>query len=216
METKINYHKEALKIIKQIEGTRPKLLAHVCCGPCATYPIKFLNDYFDVTLIYSNSNIYPKEEYEKRLLETQKFLDGFNKEYSSEIKLIVPNYDEQSFQEKLKQLADEPEGGKRCLICYHQRLMEGFRYASEHGFNYFTTVMTISPHKDGQILNKIGKQLQTTFPNVTYFVSDYKKDGGFYKANEMSRHYHLYRQNYCGCRFSFKQMLKRVDEQKES
>ncbi len=209
MEQRVNYQKEALKIIEEIKGRRPRLLAHVCCGPCTTFPIKFLHEYFDVTVIYHNSNIYPAREYQRRLQSLQHFVKQFNEEYHATIEVIETPYDNEKFTEHLAPYSQEPEGGTRCLICYRLRMEGSIEYAAKNGYEFFTTVMTISPHKDSQIINKIGQGLVLKYPAIRYFHSDFKKSDGFVEAGKMCQKYCLYRQAYCGCRYSYEAMMKR-------
>jgi len=209
MENRINYHNEAMKIIKTLEGRRPRLLAHVCCGPCSTYPLKFLAEHFEVTVIYHNSNIYPKAEYERRYQVLHDFLGKFERDFGHKIAVIKTKYDNDDFNAALEPFAAAPEGGARCIVCYRKRMQEAMEYAERERYEYFTTVMTISPHKDSQIINKIGQSLAKAYPDVRYFHSDFKKSGGFEEAGKMCEKYCLYRQVYCGCRYSYEAMLKR-------
>ncbi len=208
MERKINYHKEALKIVAELQGRRPKLLAHVCCGPCSTYPLKWLHQYFDMTLIYHNSNIYPKAEYDRRYRVLLDFVTRFNADYGATVEVIATPYENDRFNQFLEPFKDEPEGGARCRVCYRIRMEESMAYAASHGYEYFTTVMTISPHKDSQVINSIGRGLQIKYLSVRYFHSDFKKDNGFLEAGNMCEKYCLYRQVYCGCRYSYEAMMK--------
>ena len=209
MEQRINYQKIAQDIVADLGVNRPRLLAHVCCGPCTTYPIKWLNQYFDVTVIFHNSNIYPNAEFERRYRTLESFIKQFNDEYSAQIKIVKAPYDNEEFNTHLDPFKAEPEGGARCAICYRLRMERSMQFALEHGFEYFTTVMTISPHKDSQLINKIGQGLAYKFPDVKYFHSDFKKSDGFLQAGKMCQKYCLYRQAYCGCRYSYDAMLKR-------
>ncbi|HAK05197.1 MAG TPA: recombinase [Firmicutes bacterium] len=209
MENKINYHKEALKIIEGLKGRKPRLLAHVCCGPCSTYPLKFLHDHFDVTVIFHNSNIYPEREYVRRYQVLEEFVSRFNIDFSADVKIVKTAYENDEFNKHLAPFGDEPEGGARCLVCYRKRMDESMKYAEENGYEFFTTVMTISPHKDSQAINKIGQGLSKKYPKVKYFHSDFKKSDGFLEAGKMCQKYCLYRQAYCGCRYSYEAMLKR-------
>lgn len=202
---KINYYKESLKEIAALEkkALRPRLLLHACCGPCAVWPLEFLKAHFDITILYNNSNIYPAEEYTRRKEELRQYLDRLNSQDEKAIQLITPPYDNEAYNERLKPLKDEPERGKRCLLCYAIRMREGFEYARDHQFDYFTTVMTISRQKDSQVINEIGAKLALQFPEVRYFHSDFKKDDGILKANEIIQKNQMYRQDYCGCIYSW-------------
>ncbi len=198
---KTNYYLHSVNEINKIKNfkKKPKLLIHACCAPCACYPLTFLNDVFDCTIIYNNSNIYPKEEYLRRINELRNYLTHL----STTIQLIELTYNNEEYNQILKVYANEPEKGKRCHLCYRTRIKEGFEYASQHGFDYYTTVMTISRQKDSQVLNEIAKELEMNYPTVQYFYSDFKKSDGILKANEIIKEYNMYRQDYCGCIYSF-------------
>ena len=198
---KTNYHLEALKEMEKIKsgGTRPKLLLHACCIVCACWPLDFLADTFDITILYNNSNIYPEEEYNHRLNELKRYI---KEKWNDSIEVIVNPYDYSDYMEELRPFKDSPEGWTRCFMCYEKRMDEGFRYADEHGFDYFTTVMTFSRQKDSQKLNEIGLSLQEKYKHTKYFTSDFKKDNAQAKSNEICDAYDIYKQNYCGCEYS--------------
>ena len=206
--TKINYYQMQCETIKNISNlkNKPKLLIHVCCAVCASYPISYLENYFDITIYFNNSNIYPDTEYYRRLDELKKYL-GLN---NSNAKLIVTQYDNQAYNNGLKPLADEKEGGKRCWYCYGKRMNEGYKFASENKYDYYCTIMSISRQKDSQKINEIGKKISNLYPNTKYFYSDFKKNGGILKANEILKEFNLYKQNYCGCIYSYQDMLNRL------
>ncbi len=208
----INYYQESLKELNNLSTRekKPRLLLHTCCAPCTTFPLQWLSEHFDITLYYANSNIYPSTEYQKRLDELRVYLANFNTDSSCSIKLICPNYDNAAFTEKLKPFKDIPEGGQRCFLCYSLRLQECFRYAKEEDFEFVTTVMTISRHKNSQILNQLGSQLERQYAPVRYFFSDFKKNKGQEIATQLSKKYSLYRQAYCGCIYSYEESLKRI------
>lgn len=202
---KINYYQQSvdeLEAIKQ-DNLHPKLLLHACCAPCSAFPLEFLCPYFDITIYYNNSNIYPENEYSRRLQELRQYLNTWREKTGYEVKLIVPPYMGEAYTEKIAVLKDEPEGGSRCVMCYTLRMNEAYAYASEHAFDYFTTVMTISRQKNSQILNDVGHKLSVKYPNVKYFYSDFKKKRGIDRGLELSRENNLYRQDYCGCKFSY-------------
>ena len=134
----------------------------------------------------------------------------FNEEYGQNVKIVKTPYRGVEYVKNLVPLKDEPEGGKRCHLCYRLRIEEGYQYAEEHGFDYYTTVMTISRQKDSRVMNEIGADLQKSYPNTRYFHSDFKKNGGLEKAAEIIKKYNIYSQNYCGCIFSYQEMLERV------
>lgn len=202
MAEKIDHHQRSLAIIDSLKGKKPRLLLHVCCAPCACHPLRFLLPYFEVSIIFNNSNIYPKAEYEHRLSELRRLLSLLAKEENIRIPLIVPPYENEAFDVDLAPYAEEKEGGQRCLVCFRKRLSEGMRYAKEHGYSFFTTALTVSPYKNAQVLNAIGSELEAQYPGVSYFYSDFKKRGGTEIGRQMARRYHLYEQDYCGCRYS--------------
>ncbi|MBR2067531.1 MAG: epoxyqueuosine reductase QueH [Solobacterium sp.] len=208
---KTNYHLLALEEIKKIDQleTKPSILLHACCIVCACWPIEFLKQHFNITLLYNNSNIYPKEEWDLRLLEMKRYVQ---KRYGDEIQVVVKEYDNQQFTKKLESRKDDPEGYKRCFICYEDRMKEAFTYANEHHFDYFTTVMTFSRQKDSQKLNEIGRSLAKEFEYTKYFYSDFKKDNGQLHSNEICSTYNLYKQNYCGCIYSYLDAQNKADE----
>lgn len=197
----MNYQNKLDEILKDLNGT-PKLLLHTCCAPCSSYCIEYLSNYFDITVLYYNPNISPQEEYEKRKQEQIRFL----KEYPSKNKLDIMNidYDYNDFLSIAKGLEQEKEGGRRCHKCYLLRLEKTAQIAKKHHFDYFGTTLTVSPYKNSKVLNEIGKVLQEKY-NVAYLFSDFKKKEGYKRSIELSKQYHLYRQDYCGCIYSKKE-----------
>lgn len=216
MEAKTNYYKKSNQILDNLKGlpTKPKLLLHACCGPCSTFPLTYLCPNFEVTIFFNNSNIYPENEYVRRLEELKKFLGYFKRDYGYEVKLIITKYDNEKYNVDLEPYKDLPEGETRCFICYEKRMNEAYEYASKNGFDYFTTVMTISRQKNSQILNAIGEKLSQKYPNVKYFYSDFKKNKGIDMAREMRIKYDLYQQLYCGCKYTYAKGLKKEEENK--
>lgn len=204
MEEKINYYNISLQEIEEIKKrkAKPTILVHVCCGPCACFPILFLCPFFKVTLYYDNSNIYPEDEFHKRLEELKKLLKNFHHDYGYDVQLVTAKYDYQNYVKDLLPFKDEQEGQNRCKICFTKRLKSAFRYASDNHYDYISTVMTISSHKNSQVINSIGKELSSNYPNVKYFYSDFKKNNGELIGRQMRNAYSLYQQNYCGCEFS--------------
>lgn len=198
-----NWHLASQKEMEAVRnsGRKPKMLLHACCGPCAAWPLEYLRDVFSLTVYYNNSNIWPEQEYARRRDELIRYVQEAG---MPEIRVIVPPYDNAAYTDTwLKDRWDDPEGWKRCFRCYEVRMREAFRYAAENGFDYVTTVMTISRQKDSQILNRIGLKLQEEFPSIRYFVSDFKKGGGQVRRDEIVREYGLYHQDYCGCVYSY-------------
>lgn len=187
-------------------GERPSLLLHACCAPCSSYVLEYLSGYFDITLFFYNPNISPKSEYDFRAAELERLIAQMPLE--SEVKLIVADYDPAPFEELARGKEELSEGGARCFDCYGLRLEQTARLAKERGFDLFCTTLSISPHKNAQRLNAIGKALSDAC-GVDYLYSDFKKKNGYKRSCELSELYSLYRQNYCGCAFSKKEALAR-------
>ena len=204
---KINYDLKFKEEFTKIKNTRPRLLLHVCCGPCSGNVIRELADIFEITIYYSNSNIYPNAEYHRRYQELLSFIKQFNQDYHQNITVIEQPYLPKEYLNKLSRYKDEPEGGKRCYLCYQKRMNDAFQYSCEHNFDYWTTVLSVSPHKNSQWINEIGASFAQ---NKTKFLfSDFKKNNGYLKSVRFADSYHLYRQSYCGCVYSYQDMLKR-------
>lgn len=182
---------------------KPSLLLHACCAPCSSFPLTKLKDLFEITIFYNNSNIYPSEEYYRRHDELINFIKIFNEEYNVDIKLIIPEYKGEEFTKKLEYGKDDLEKGNRCKFCYAYRLNESYLYALENKFEYFTTVMTISSQKDEKTLNKIGRILESKYKKVKFIEHNFKKKNGQLRSLELSKKYNLYRQTYCGCKYSY-------------
>ena len=197
---KTNYGFICEKILREISdsGVRPTLLLHVCCAPCASYVIEYLEKYFDITLFFYNPNITDPEEFNYRLSELQRFV---NEREGENFKIIVPPHNPESFFEMCDGLESEPEGGARCLRCYRQRLRATADEADRGGFDFFTTTLSVSPYKNADKLNYIGMDLENGY-DVKYLISDFKKKNGYLRSIELSSIHNLYRQDYCGCVYS--------------
>ena len=202
MEQKINYQEKLLQILDNLSqnGQKPRLCLHACCGPCFTLPYEIIKDYFDITVIYNNSNIYPKEEHDRRLEEFKRYL----KEIDAHIELVEFPYDNLTYNKDLESHADDKEGHERCRICFRKRLRQGFEYAKAPGFDYFGTVMTISRYKNAQDINKIGHELEKEFSPVKWLDADFKKNDGYEHSLDIIREHEMYFQEYCGCIYSYK------------
>ena len=200
MEKK-NYDKWMQEIIEKNQELEivPTLLLHTCCAPCSSAVIERLSKYFHITVFYYNPNIEPLEEYLKRKEEQKRFLSEVTTPYP--ISFLDCDYEHEEFIQLSKGLENEKEGGPRCLKCYRLRLLKTALKAQEFHFDYFGTSLTVSPYKNAQALNQIGEELQKKF-NVKYLYSDFKKRNGYKRSIELSKDYHLYRQDYCGCSFS--------------
>ena len=195
---KNNYDLIMENIIEEYcKNSKPKLLLHSCCAPCSSSTLERLIEFFDITILFYNPNISPKMEYEKRLEELKRFV----KEKSYNIEFLRLEYDDKPFKEISKGLENLSEGGERCFRCYRLRLEQTAKRAKEGGYDFFTTTLSISPHKNSDKLNEIGKELQEEY-GVKYLFSDFKKKNGYKRSIELSKQYNLYRQDYCGCVFS--------------
>lgn len=177
--------------------TKKTLLLHVCCAPCSSAVLEILSNYFDITIFYYNPNTYPYNEYKKRFNELIKLNEILN----NKIKIIEGKYDDDNYYKFVEGLENEKEGGIRCHKCYLYRLEETAKYASLNNFDYFTTSLSVSPYKNSQVLNTIGKSLEQKY-NIKYLYSDFKKKDGYKRSIELSKKYNLYRQTYCGCKYS--------------
>lgn len=204
-----NFQKELETIIEQNEkdGVVPSLLLHSCCAPCSSYCLEYLSQYFKITVLYYNPNLYPAEEYDRRVSEQRRLIAALPSE--NEISLVEMRGEPEEFYLAVKGLEHIREGGERCFACFRLRLERAAEYAGKNGFDYFTTTLTISPLKNAAKLNEIGEEVAERF-NVRHLPSDFKKKNGYKRSVELSKTYELYRQDYCGCVFS-----KREREQAE-
>ena len=194
----MNYQIVLDETLKKLTDT-PKLLLHACCAPCSSYVIEYLSKYFDITILYYNPNIDTKEEFEKRLNELERFVSEFKTERP--VKVVSLGYKNSEYFDVVKGLEEEKEGGARCIKCFNLRLETSCKYAKENNFDYFTTTLTISPLKNSKVINEIGHELEVKY-NMPYLYSDFKKREGYKRSIELSHIYNLYRQDYCGCKFS--------------
>ncbi len=206
MNDKIDYQRQLDTILKDItlENT-PALILHSCCGPCSSYVLDYLKDYFRITVLYYNPNIYPFEEYEHRLAEQRRLIDEMNDSSGCDIRLIDLPYDHGEFLSYVSGLENEPEGGARCARCFRFRLEKTFELAVSNSADYYATTLTVSPHKNAVMINQIGESIQfadSSLRHALWLPSDFKKKDGYKKSIELSKKHDLYRQNYCGCEFS--------------
>lgn len=193
---KINYDLELEKIIKDNIGRKPKLLLHSCCGPCSSACIERLKPHFDITVFYYNPNIEPKEEYDKRKEEQKRLIKEIG-----DVQFLDCDWDHEVFESLSKGLENLPEGGYRCHKCYDKRLEKTALVAKQNDFEYFGTTLTVSPYKNSQVINLIGKTISENI-GIKYLFSDFKKKEGYKRSIELSKKYNLYRQDYCGCIYS--------------
>jgi predicted adenine nucleotide alpha hydrolase (AANH) superfamily ATPase len=198
---KRNFQAELDDIIKDNEtkGVVPTLLLHSCCAPCSSYTLEYLSQYFNITVYYYNPNIYPEEEFHKRVEEEKRLISELPTKHP--VKMISGDYEPKEFYDIAKGLENVAEGGERCFRCYRLRLEKTAQLARDMGFDYFTTTLSISPLKRSEKINEIGDDVANSY-GVKFLPSDFKKRGGFLRSIQLSKDYNLYRQNYCGCIFS--------------
>ena len=194
----MNYQLVLEDTLKSIEPGK-KLLLHACCAPCSSYCIEYLSNYFEITVFYYNPNIDTDNEYDKRVNELKRFVSEFKTKYPVHL-VILPHLQEE-YDREVVGLEDEPERGARCLKCYELRLRKSFLYAKENKFDYITTTLTLSPLKNSKVINEIGNKLEKEY-DFKYLYSDFKKKEGYKRSIVLSREYNLYRQDYCGCKYS--------------
>ena len=223
----MNYQKQLEEVIKQEKNNRKKLLIHSCCAPCSSYVLEYLREYFDITVFFYNPNISNAVEYEKRLLEEKRLIEAYyqkvdsgnfenmnSTEIASIIKILDIGYEPSEFFEAVKGYEQCKEGGERCYKCFELRLGKSARIAKEGGFDYFTTTLTISPLKNADWLNEIGR-LEGEKEGVLFLPSDFKKKDGYKRSIQLSKDFEQYRQDFCGCGFSKAEMEERRKQQEQ-
>lgn len=198
-EMRRNYQQELDEIIAEQAGTRPRLLLHSCCGPCSASVLEYLTQYFAVTLLWFNPNIWPQEEFDRRLEAQKKLLREMKLEETVRI-LAVPR-ESGAWYEATAGLEQEPEGGARCTACFRLRLRETARIAAEGGYDCFCSTLTLSRHKDPLRINALGEAFAEEY-GVRWLPSEFKKRGRELRSRELCIQYGIYRQNYCGCEYS--------------
>ena len=203
---KRNYQKELDRLIDEIPaGSVPALMLHSCCAPCSSYCLEYLCKFFSITVFYYNPNISSSEEYKRRVAEQKRLIEAYNSEgRGHRISIIEGDYHPEKFFEISKGLEYCKEGGERCFKCFDMRLKATAMEADKGGFEYFATTLTVSPHKNAQLINEIGLRLGAEL-GVNYLVSDFKKREGYKRSIELCREYCVYRQSYCGCEYSLSQ-----------
>lgn len=196
-----NYDKllEDIILKHKEQGEVPRVILHSCCAPCSSYVIEYLSEFFYLTIFYYNPNISPREEYDKRKNEQIRLIREMNTKYNVDI--IDCDYDNDLYESKIKGLENEPERGRRCDICFNLRLYKTGEIAKELSYDYFATTLTVSPYKNAYLINEIGLDIGERL-GINYLVSDFKKRNGYKRSIELSKEYNLYRQNYCGCKYS--------------
>lgn len=200
---KINYQKELEKEINKIqkENKVPKLLLHACCAPCSSYVLEYLSEYFEITVMFYNPNISTLSEYDHRADELIRLVKEMDLKHK--VSVVIEPYNSEEFYNIAKGYEECIEGGERCFRCYELRLKKAAEYAATNKFDYFTTTLSISPLKNSEKLNSIGKKLSDMY-DIPYLFSDFKKKDGYKRSVELSAKYELYRQNFCGCIYSKK------------
>jgi len=198
-----NYQKELDRTLETIqrEDRVPRLLLHCCCAPCSSYVLEYLSRYFQITVLYYNPNIYPSSEYEMRVEEEEKLIEKMS--FPNPVTLKKGRYVPEEFYETVRGYENSPEGGDRCERCYELRLREAALEARKGGYDFFTTTLSISPLKSAQKLNSVAEKVSREY-GVPCLPSDFKKRNGYKRSLELSEKYDLYRQNYCGCRYSIR------------
>ena len=200
-EQKVNYQVILDKELNNIErnGKIPVLLLHVCCAPCSSYVLEYLSKYFRILIYFYNPNISPSKEYEYRLNEVKRLVEEMP--LQNPVEIIEGKYEPEIFYNLAKGLEAEPERGERCRKCISQRLKQAAYAAKELNADYFTTTLTISPHKDSAFINSAGREISQD-TGIPYLFSDFKKRNGYKRSIQLSAEYNLYRQNFCGCIYS--------------
>lgn len=194
-----NYQKELDRLLSSMEGKPQKLFLHSCCAPCSSYVLEYLSQYFEITIFYYNPNISPREEYRNRVEEQKRLIGQLDTIYP--ISFMEGKYEPEKFYQMARGMEELPEGGQRCYACYEMRLREAAQKAVVQKADYFTTTLSISPYKNARWINEIGEKLEREY-GVRHLPSDFKKKNGYRRSIELSRQYHLYRQDYCGCIYS--------------
>lgn len=189
------------KLKMQLKKTKEKILLHVCCAPCSTHAISALLAEYEITLFFYNPNIEPKEEYSRRLCEAKKYAE------IAKTRLIIGEYDNSDWHNCIKGYENENENSIRCRKCYEFRLNKTAKTAKENDFSIFATTLTISPHKDHNEINKAGNSAALKY-GIGCLKTNFKKNNGFLNSIIHSKKHNLYRQNYCGCRYSNNKITK--------
>lgn len=187
-------------IISSEQGRKPTLLLHACCAPCASASLEYLTEFFSVDVFFCNPNISSAVEFEKRLVELKRFVG--EAPFTKGVNVIFEDYEHNEFLNISKGLETLPEGGGRCAECFRLRLKKSAEIAESRGYNYFATTLTISPLKNSEVINGIGYEVSEN-KKVKYLPTDLKKRGRYQRSIVLSKEYGLYRQNFCGCEFSF-------------
>ena len=192
------YHRELARLIDRLEDKRPSLLLHSCCGPCSSACLEYLTPHFDVTVFFYNPNIRPREEFDRRLEAQKQLLE--RAPFAQGVKLLVPDWEEEAFLAAAAGLEYLREGGARCTECFSLRLEKTAEAARLGNFDYFTTTLTVSRHKNARLINELGEAIAAR-QGATWLPSDFKKGGGNDRSFVLAEEYGLYQQVWCGCGF---------------
>lgn len=195
------YAKLCLEELKNITPNK-SILLHSCCAPCSSYVIIFLAPYFNITILYYNPNIFPKNEYLKRKEEQIRLINSLKT--PNKVDILDCDYDNEIYEKQIKGYENCPERGARCNICFKLRLEKTAELAKKNNYDYFCSTLTVSPYKNAKLINEIGNELAKKY-QIKWLYSDFKKNDGYKKSIELSKKYNLYRQNYCGCIYSKKE-----------
>ncbi|MDF3001921.1 MAG: epoxyqueuosine reductase QueH [Bacillota bacterium] len=189
--------------LNEVRRSRHKLLLHSCCGPCSTAVVERLTGRFDITIFFYNPNINDQEEYEKRRGAQLDFIEKYNDRIDARdrIAYLEGPFEPELFEQAVKGMEEEPEGGRRCTSCFQLRLEKTAETAKMSGFDTFSTTLSVSPHKNFELIHKLGMQLGMRY-GLSFLGEDFKKQGGYQRSIELSKEYGLYRQRFCGCSYA--------------
>lgn len=204
----MNEYLEFKKLLEEIKKSnkKPTLLLHSCCGPCSSYVLNMLKDYFKITIFYYNPNIYPHDEFIKRYNVQQEIIKKMN----LDIDIVMIDEDYSVYLNAVKEYSHLKEGSMRCYKCYEFRLKLLSEYASFNNFDYYSTVMSVSPYKSSKWINELGLLYQD---KSIFLYSNFKKENGYKESIRLSNEYELYRQDWCGCEFSLKEHEEKINNQ---
>ena len=194
-----NYQKELDRIIRKQGQRRPRVLLHACCGVCSSAVLEYLTQFFEVTILWYNPNLYPKAEFERRFRAQVQILEGMG--LADSVQILAEPWKHEDYLQRARGLEQEPEGGARCTECFRLRLFETARLAKHYGFDYFCTTLTLSRHKDEHRINDLGEEIGRAM-GVQWLPSDFKKQGREMRSRDLANQYGIYQQLYCGCEFS--------------
>ena len=196
-----NYSRELEKLIEKNSGTMPRLLLHACCGICSSSVLEYLTQYFEITLLWYNPNLYPESEFDRRLEAQMQIISAMG--LSDKVRVVALPWGKDDYYSRIAGLESEPEGGKRCTECFRLRLEKCAQLAAMGGYDYFCTTLTLSRHKDAVRINALGEEAAQRY-NVKWLPSDFKKRNGENRSQELAVMHGIYRQLYCGCEFSLR------------